>query len=80
MGSKIFGISNNPVSTIESALGLKPFVIKNPKQYPDRILKPLINTKDSFVSCERQKEANAFIKMRNGMGKLMPQFSHKNKV
>ena len=77
---KIFVISKNPVSTIESALGLNPIIIKNPKQYPDRILRPLRNTKDSFVSCERQKEANAFIKMRNGIGKLMPHFSRKNKV
>ena len=73
---KIFGISNNPVSTIESAIGLKKIEIQYPK-FPDRIVNVPKNLKDSFVSCECQKQANAFVKMRNGFGKLMPDFRYK---
>lgn len=76
---KIFGISNNPVSTIDAAL--RP-VSLNP---PVRNIKIInIHSKDRAVMTEqvinRANEANYFIKMRNGFGKLMSHFSKVNKV
>lgn len=69
---KIFGISNNPVSTIESAI--KTMRIEPPKASE---LKPVLkDSSDKFVSVERQKSSNAFVKMRNGIGRLMSHFSH----
>ena len=75
---RIFGISDNPVSTIESALGLRPIKIKN-----SSVIKPIKvydkdNNVDKFVSKERLNSSNPFVKMRNGFGKLMAHFSHKN--
>ncbi len=70
---KIFGICDNPVSTIGSALtSLK---IEAPKIYATKVSKNL-DTADKFVSKTKQPESNAFIKMRNGFGKLMAHFSH----
>lgn len=70
---KIFGISDNPVSTINSAL--TPLRIKPPKQFYTELPKNT-NTADKFVSKERQAASNPFVKMRNGFGKLMAHFSH----
>lgn len=74
---KIFGISNNPVSTIESAIGLNPIKIE-----PSVVIMPVkIGYKhdnvDKFVSKKKTNCSNPFIKMRNGFGKLMAHFSHK---
>ena len=72
---KIFGISNNPVSTIESAL--KTMRVEPPKVEPKTIIR---NPADKFVPVEKQKESNAFVKMRNGIGRLMSHFSHPKKA
>lgn len=69
---KIFGISNNPVSTIETAL--KPLRIEAPKIYPKTLPKNE-NKVDKFVSVEKIPDSNAFVKMRNGIGRLMSHFS-----
>ncbi len=76
---KIFGISNNPVSTIDS--DLRPVSLKPPV----RNIKIInIHSKDKAVMVEpvinRANEANYFIKMRNGFGKLMSHFSKVNKA
>lgn len=74
---KIFGISDNPVSTITSALqGVR---IEAPKVVVSSLLKNTTEA-DKFVSKTKQPQSNAFIKMRNGFGKLMAHFSHPNKV
>ncbi len=70
---KIFGISDNPVTTIESSLKVLDRV-PGGKIYPKEI-KPNYTVKDSFVSKEKAKQPNAFVKMRNGIGKLMVHFS-----
>lgn len=75
---KIFGISNNPVSTIESAL--KPLRVHPPKLSCTELPKAS-NDVDKFVSKEKVNSSNPIIKMRNGFGKLMAHFSHpKSKV
>lgn len=70
---KIFGISDLPVSTIESALeGIhyKPaerFAMNAKITYPEAT--------DTFVSKDRKENfSNPIIKMRNGFGKLMAHF------
>ena len=63
---KIFGISDNPVSTIDKAI--KPLTYKKPVESV-RILPKADNTADH--------NSNPFIKMRNGIGKLMAHFSKK---
>ncbi len=69
---KIFGICDNPVSTIHSALNgtqLEPvthFYIKKVKLPDSKV--------DTFVSKEAKPVSNPFIKMRNGFGKLMAHF------
>ena len=76
---KIFGISNNPVSTIDSAL--RPLSLKPPVR---NIKIVNIHGKDTAIRSEqlidRANEANYFIKMRNGIGKLMSHFSKSNKT
>lgn len=72
---KIFGISNNPVSTIDSALKplrLDPPAVLNVYNY-QKLLKA-----EKIVN--RAHEPNYFIKMRNGFGKLMSHFSKVNKI
>ncbi len=69
---KIFGISDLPVSTIESALeGIQYKPIKRiattvKTEYPQSV--------DTFVKKEKKEIANPIIKMRNGFGKLMAHF------
>ncbi len=69
---KIFGISDNPVSTIDSAL--RPLTYKKPVRYPEQIAKNT-NQADRFVPREKQNTSNPILKMRNGIGKLMSHFS-----
>ena len=71
---KIFGISDNPVSTIDKAI--KPLTYKKPVESV-RILPKSDNTADKFISSEKPHTSNPFIKMRNGIGKLMSHFSKK---
>ena len=73
---KIFGISDNPVSTIDKAL--KPLIYEKPVESV-RILPKTQNTADKFISSEKPHTSNPFIKMRNGIGKLMSHFSKKQK-
>ncbi len=72
---KIFGISNNPVSTIDSAL--RTLKLEPPVQSVR-----IIRQKNSFPKAEqtvsRANCSNYFIKMRNGFGKLMAHFSPPN--
>lgn len=70
---KIFGICDNPVSTIESSLKVLDSVPNNP--YPVQQITRQLSTKDTFVSAERKIKSNPFVKMRNGIGKLMSHFS-----
>ena len=69
---KIFGICDNPVSTIGSAI--KSLRIEPPKDYGTSITKHT-DTTDKFISKEKKHVSNPFIKMRNGFGKLMAHFS-----
>ncbi len=73
---KIFGISDNPVSTIESAL--RPLTYKKPNDF-GKVINTFTTTSDKFVSKEKMNPPNAFIKMRNGIGRLMSHFSKANK-
>lgn len=68
---KIFGISDNPVSTIGSAL--KPMELDVPKHVKEVIRN--VDSTDKFISKEKLNKPNAFIKMRNGIGRLMSHFS-----
>lgn len=79
---KIFGISDLPVSTI-----MTPFEMTEvPKPKYNRIVngipehnagRDFISTVDSFVSQSASAKSNPFVKMRNGIGKLMKHFSKK---
>ena len=73
---KIFGISDNPVSTIESAL--RPLTYKKVKDY-GKPVNTFTTQADKFVSKEKRSNPNAFIKMRNGIGRLMSHFSKVSK-
>ena len=68
---KIWGISNNPVSTITSAL--TPIRLEAPKLYEKSLP---YNMKDKFILKEKPHKANPIIVMRNGIGRLMAHFSH----
>lgn len=74
---KIFGISDNPVSTIESAL--RPLTYKKVTQNLT-IINKFETQADKFVSKNRPDKSNAFIKMRNGIGRLMSHFSKANNL
>ncbi len=74
---KIFGISNNPVSTIESAIGLKPIKIEYPGGIKPIKIVDKNDNMDNFVSKKITNNSNPIVKMRNGFGKLMDHFSHK---
>ena len=69
---KIFGISNNQVSTITSAL--EPLKVEAPKVSVTKLSYP--NVEDKFVPAKPHHKSNPIIKMRNGIGKLMSHFSH----
>ncbi len=71
---KIFGICDLPVSTIHSALN--PVVMKRPKQVVTNLQN---NNADTFVVKEKIEKSNFFVKMRNGIGRLMPHFSKTKK-
>lgn len=68
---KIFGISDNPVSTISSAITR----VEVPKCPVSQKLLQKNDIGDKFVSKEVIKKSNPYIKMRNGIGKLMSHFS-----
>ena len=74
---KIFGISDLPVSTIESALKGMYHVDPPPEVRLPRV-KPVQNKTIVEISKPAPK-SNAFIKMRNGFGKLMAHFSKAKK-
>ncbi len=71
---KIFGISDNPVSTIGGSLNP---VTYEKKEQPVTIINKQINKADKFVPSEKLPKSNSFVKMRNGVGKLMSHFSKK---
>ncbi|MBO8431541.1 hypothetical protein IAC76_09160 [Spirochaetes bacterium] len=73
---KIFGISDNPVSTIESALKPLELKVEPSNIYPVKYLNRDTDKTDKFISKEKQNKPNAFIRMRNGIGRLMSHFSH----
>ena len=73
---KIFGISDNPVSTIDKALKTAKLEVPESLKYGKPVAKNYNHT-DSFVSKEKQNTSNPFVKMRNGFGKLMSHFSKK---
>ena len=74
---KIFGISDLPVSTIESALKGMYHVDPPPAAKLPRV-KPVQN--QTIVDLPKiDKKSNAFVKMRNGFGKLMSHFSKSKK-
>ena len=76
---KIFGISNNPVSTIESAL--QGTVYRPIKRYAEIPKTASAIEKVSTFELKKNKKSvsNLVIKMRNGFGKLMKSFSKKVK-
>ena len=70
---KIFGISNNPVSTITSVF--EPLRIVPPKMTVTKMPK-FYKTEDKFVSSSvKTNKSNPVIAMRNGIGRLMSHFS-----
>lgn len=79
MGKIFPWLSNLPVSTIESALkGMHS--VEPPPVYVQRV-KPVQNQTIVTLSKVPVKKSNAFLKMRNGIGKLMSHFSKsKNNV
>lgn len=78
---KIFGISDLPVSTIMTPF--EPVVeFKNPNEIDYKTAlksqsKKFENQKDAFISKESKPKSNPFVKMRNGIGKLMKHISGK---
>lgn len=71
---KIFGISDLPVSTIESAL--RGTTYEPPKQYAKKTVLPKAqNIPAKAVESNKKIISNYVIKMRNGFGKLMKSFS-----
>ena len=75
---KIFGISDNPVSTLDKTISIGGgIVLPKPKEtYAKSRLK---SKADQFISKKADNKSNAFLKMRNGFGKLMSHFSKVNK-
>ena len=69
---KIFGISDNPVSTIGTVI--KPLIYRKPAINVTNLPKNQ-NMRDEFVTHEKLNKSNMFVKMRNGIGKLLPHFS-----
>lgn len=69
---KIFGISNNPVSTITSVF--EPLKLEAPKVPVTKLY--FANAEDKFVPAKPYHKSNPIVKMRNGIGKLMSHFSH----
>ena len=82
MSTKIFGLCENPVSTIDKALRFPygEFVVPTPVETvmpngnKEFGLKNMPQT-DEFVSPKQVVKSNPIIKMRNGIGKLMKHFS-----
>ena len=78
---KIFGISDLPVSTIMTPF--EPIVkFENPTEIDYQTAlksqtKKFENQADTFISKTSKSKSNPFIKMRNGVGRLMKHFSGK---
>lgn len=78
---KIFKISDNPVSTITSCF--EPLKIEKPVE---KVITPALKTRinvnncDKFESSKIEKKSNPFVRMRNGIGRLMSHFQHPNKT
>ena len=65
---KIFGISDNPVSTIESALRGQHSV---EPPFPREIIKSKVIPADKFVKAGKKVASNPIIKMRNLVRKML---------
>ena len=65
---KIFGISDNPVSTIETAL--KGYHSVEPP-FPREILKNKEIAADKFICSSKKNISNPMIKMRNMVRKML---------
>lgn len=78
---KIFGISDLPVSTIMTPFEpMIDFTYPKETDYQTALRnqsKKFENQTDKFVSKTSIPKSNSFIKMRNGIGKLMRHFSGK---
>ena len=71
---KIFGIADLPVSTLHSTLQSPFYETMQPTQ--ERVLIREYNVADKFVSTQKTAiKSNPFVRMRNGIGKLMKPFS-----
>ena len=83
MSTKIFGLCENPVSTIDKAIRIGgEFVLPEPvyKELGSgnpSFAKADFQSADEFVSKNKVVKSNPIIKMRNGIGKLMKHFSKK---
>ncbi len=74
---KIFGLSDLPISTIESALkGMHS--VEPPVRQVQKVKFSQNETKVTLSSVPAKK-ANPFVKMRNGIGRLMSHFSKAKK-
>ena len=72
---KIFGISNLPISTLDSTLKYSN-EIKSPNL---KVINTIKNKNINAKKTNNTQTSNFFIKMRNGFGKLMSHFSKKFK-
>ena len=72
---KIFGISNLPISTLDSTLKYSN-EIKSPNF---KVINTIKNKNINSKKTNNTQTSNFFIKMRNGFGKLMSHFSKKIK-
>ncbi|MBO5435218.1 hypothetical protein J6A31_05285 [bacterium] len=74
MGRIFKFLGSNPVS-----FDIIPKQVEVPKPI-ERNIAPtkIFPVEDKFVSTKKQVKTNSFIKMRNGMGKLMSHFSKTN--
>ena len=72
---KIFGISNLPISTLDSTLKYSN-EIKSPNF---KVINTIKNKNINAKKTNKTQTSNFFIKMRNGFGKLMSHFSKKIK-
>ena len=81
MSSRIFGLCENPVSTIDKAIRIGgEFVVPTPvfKELPkvnQSVRMANFKESDVFVSDKKNVTSNPILKMRNGFGKLMKHFS-----
>ena len=72
---KIFGISNLPISTLDSTLKHSNEI--TPPNF--KVINTIINKDINPKKINNKQTSNFFIKLRNGFGKLMSHFSKKIK-